>query len=129
MIYSTIHFVGNCIIFNKNGGNKKIPSRAARHLLLRMKRATFYGALNGASEKRRAIREGLEDSIWSRVKSRKGFWQKVPDELRQRIDWWVRYHHYVIHSLIAKDTPKVTDQLIKGKFIRKSKLILQCSVR
>ena len=63
------------------------------------------------------------------MKSRKGFWQKVPYELRQRIDWWVRSHHYVIHSPIAKDTLKVPDQLIKGKFIRKLKLILQCSVR
>ena len=35
----------------------------------------------------------------------------------------------MIHSPIAKDTLKVPDQLIKGKFIQKSKLILQCSVR
>ena len=42
---------------------------------------------------------------------------------------WIRKHHHVIHSPIARDSLLVPDPDNKGKLIRKSRLLLQCSVR
>ena len=63
------------------------------------------------------------------MKSRDGFWTKVDEKLRSKIDSWIRSHHHVIHSPIAKDTLLVRDPSNAGQFVRKSKLILQTSVR
>ena len=77
-----------------------------------------------------AIREGIEISDWSRVKSRKGFWTMVSVELRAKILSWIYSHHHVIHSPIARDTLWVTNPNNPwGDKIQKNKLLLQCSVR
>ena len=52
----------------------------------------------------------------------------MPPAKRKRIIKWIRNHHHVIHSPIAKDTVEVFDPIIKTR-VRKSKLLLQCSVR
>ena len=55
-------------------------------------------------QKRKFVCQGLELSDWSKVKSRDGFWTKVDEKLRSKIDSWIRSHHHVIHSPTAKDT-------------------------
>ena len=52
----------------------------------------------------------------------------MPPAKRKRIVKWIRNHHHVIHSPIAKDTVEVFDPITKTR-VRKSKLLLQCSVR
>ena len=42
---------------------------------------------------------------------------------------FIRDHHHVIHSPIARDTIRIPDLNKQGKWIRKNKLLLQCSVR
>ena len=42
---------------------------------------------------------------------------------------FIRDHHHVIHSPITRDTIRIPDPDKKGKWIRKNKLLLQCSVR
>ena len=80
-------------------------------------------------EKRRLIRAG-QDINWSRVKSRVGFYKKVDDDLAEKIDEFVRGHHHVINSPIARDTLLIPNPDKNGeKYIRKSKLLLQCSIR
>ena len=79
-------------------------------------------------EQRRSIRQGLEMSDWSLIVSRDGFWQKVSQEIRDEVEKWIRNHHHVIHSPIAKDTVLVKDDST-GEVVRKTKLILQCSIR
>ena len=79
-------------------------------------------------DQRRLIRQGAADSDWSLIVSRDGFWQKVSQELRAEIDKWIRDHPHVIHSPIAKDTVLVKDDST-GELVRKTKLILQCSIR
>ena len=59
-------------------------------------------------------------SLWSQVKSRQDFWQKVPDELRQQVIQFIRDHHHVINSPIARDTNRIPDPNKKGKWIRKT---------
>lgn len=50
--------------------------------------------------------------------------------LQKRKIWkWVLNHHLVIHSPVAKDKLKVLDPANKNDSVRKSKLLLQCSVR
>ena len=54
----------------------------------------------------------------------------MDDTLRKKIDDFVRGHHHVIHSPISRDTLLVPNPDKDGdKFIRKSKLLLQCSIR
>ena len=80
-------------------------------------------------EKRKLVCQGLQLSDWSKVKSRDGSWTKVDEELRSKIDSWIRSHHHVIQSPIAKDTLLVPDPSNAGQFVRRTKLILQTSVR
>ena len=79
-------------------------------------------------EKRRDIRCGLTASIWTLIKSRKGFWGKLTIELRKKIDKWIRNHHNIIYSPLKSHTVKVVDPFT-GELVRKNKLLLQCSVR
>ena len=72
--------------------------------------------------------QGTANSDWSLIVSRDGFWQKLYPELRADIDKWIRHHPHVIHSPIAKDTVCVKDDFT-GEIVRKTKLILQCSIR
>ena len=75
-------------------------------------------------EQRRAITlQGLEQSDWSLVVSRQGFWQKVSDEIRAEIDKYTRCCHHVIHSPVTKDTVLVKDDS-SNELVRKIKLIL-----
>ena len=72
--------------------------------------------------------QGTANSDWSLIVSRDGFWQKVSPELRADIDHWIRHHPNVILSPIAKETVHVKDDLT-GEIVRKTKLILQRSIR
>ena len=74
------------------------------------------------------IRQGLEISNWSMVVSRVGFWCKLSIEHREKIVAWIRSHPHVMFSPIARDKVLVNDTDNPGPFIRKSKLILQCSI-
>ena len=60
---------------------------------------------------------GKEDR--SKRKSRKGFWKKLSDELRQQIVQWICNHNQVVHSRNARDTLQVKDE---AGNIRKHKL-------
>ena len=44
------------------------------------------------------------------------------------MDHWIRSHHHVVHSPIARDTVLVLD-FESNQLVRKNKLLLQCSVR
>ena len=58
--------------------------------------------LKTVKEKRKLIRAG-QDINWCTVKSRVGFYTKVDANLRQKIDEFVRGHHHIIHSPIARE--------------------------
>ena len=62
-------------------------------------------------------------SSWSQVKSVSGFWKKVDQELRTKIDAWIISRHHVVNSPISKDTLLICNTASLGEFIRKSKLI------
>ena len=49
--------------------------------------------------------------------------------MRTKIDAWIISNHHVLHSPISKDTQLIYNTASTGEFIRKSKLILQTSVR
>ena len=109
--------------------NAHLPSRRSVCKQLGIPETSGRRIFKLVCEKRKLIRRGLELSDWSKVKSRDGFWTKVDEKLRSKIDSWIRSHHHVIHSSIAKDTLLVPDPCNTGQFVRKSKLILQTSVR
>ena len=46
--------------------------------------------------------------------------ESVPDELRQQVIQFIRDHHHVINSPIARDTNRIPDPNKKGKWIRKT---------
>ena len=57
------------------------------------------------------------------------FWQKVSNEICAKVVKFIRDHQYVINSPIARDTIRVPDPDNPGQWIRKNKLLLQCTVR
>ena len=65
---------------------------------------------------------------FSKVESRRGFWSKIDMKTRLSVDRWIRNHHHVVHSPIARDTLLVLD-FQSNKIVRKNKLLLQCPVR
>ena len=60
--------------------------------------------------------------------SRVGFWCKLSIEQRNQIVAWIRSHPHVIFSPIARYTVLLNDPDNPGSFIRKSKLIIKCSI-
>ena len=60
---------------------------------------------------------------------RLGFWQKVSDKICAKVVKFIRDHQHVINSPIARDTIRVPDPDNPGQWIRKNKLLLQCTVR
>ena len=77
---------------------------------------------------RRQIRNGQRLSVWRLVTSRDGFWKKVDDHTRVIIDAWIRNHQHTIHSPLKDDTVNVPD-VQKKTIVKKTKLLLQCSIR
>ena len=53
--------------------------------------------------------------------------QNVPNDVHERVVEWIKKHHHVIHSPIAKDTIQVKN-CKTVEWERKSKLLLQCSL-
>ena len=101
------------------------PTKKKRLELLGIKQSTGYVMFKKQEVRRKELLSGGEGD-WSRRKSRKGFWKKVSDELRQKIVQWIRNHNQVVHSPNARDTIQVKDE--EGNIVRKHKLILQCTV-
>ena len=60
--------------------------------------------------------------------NRVGFWCKLSIEQQGQIVAWIQPHPHVIISPIARDTVLVNDPDNPGSLIRKSKLIIQCSI-
>ena len=57
-----------------------------------------------------------------------GVWCKLSIEQREQIVAWIRSHLHVTFSPIARDTVLVNYPDNPGSLIRKSKLIIQCSI-
>ena len=56
---------------------------------------------------------GETPKFWSREKTRYKFYQKVKKPVREKVDRWIREHHYVIHSPNHKDTVLTSSILIQ----------------
>lgn len=72
---------------------------------------TGYCLFKTVKPKRKLIHEEKEISNWSKVKSHTGFWTKVNDNLRAKVDSWIRNHHHVVHSPLSRSSLLV---LFKG---------------
>ena len=67
----------------------KAPTKKKRLELLGIKQSTGYVMFKKQEVRRKELLSGGKGD-WSKRKSRKGFWKKVSDELRQKIVQWIR---------------------------------------
>ena len=80
------------------------PSTIEKINFLGLPTMTGYRLFKKQAKKKKAIMEGTHVDGWVGVTSRDGFMQKVPNKVRERVVKWIKKHHHVIHSPIAKDT-------------------------
>lgn len=112
---------------NEPPSERKFPSARQLFETVGLSQSTGCKILKAVSGKRGAIMDKEKESDWTLISTRKGFWQKVPEELRTEIDSWIRHHEHVIHSPIAKDVVWVKEKGRERE--RRSKLILQIPIR
>jgi hypothetical protein len=108
---------------------KKNPSYKKCFDLLGIPSTSGYRITKTQQQKRADIMAGLDVVEWSKVKSCKSFWTKVPQETRNMILDWIYKHPDAIHSPLHDDTLLVPDPTDATKKVRKNKVLLQVSVR
>ena len=104
----------------------KVPTKKKRLELLGIPLSSGYVMFKKQELRRQEIMH--DEGDFKIRQKRLGFWQKVSDEIRAKVVKFIRNHQHVINSPTARDTIRVPDPDNPEQWIRRNKLLLQCTV-